>query len=53
MSPGAARGEMEIASEEEIFTIVIAALDLTSWMLCEEAKAEILRIIAEGKWALV
>ncbi|MCJ1294729.1 hypothetical protein MMC34_006287 [Xylographa carneopallida] len=48
----AARGELGIAPEEEIFKVVIAALDLTSWMLCEEAKAEIVRILARGEWAL-
>ncbi|MCJ1380983.1 hypothetical protein MMC17_004092 [Xylographa soralifera] len=48
----AARGELGIAPEEEIFRVVIAALDLTSWMLCEEAKAEILRVLARGEWTL-
>ncbi|MCJ1282063.1 hypothetical protein MMC26_001386 [Xylographa opegraphella] len=48
----AARGELGIASKEDIFKVLIAALDLTSWMLCEEAKVEIVRILAHSEWAL-
>ena len=47
----AARGELGLASEEEMFKVVIDALEMTSWMLCEDAKAEIVGALAQRDWA--
>ncbi|MCJ1318097.1 hypothetical protein MMC15_003424 [Xylographa vitiligo] len=45
-------GDLEIATEEVIFGVVIAAFEMTSWMLHQKSKEEIVRILANREWAL-